>query len=132
MKYANYFGIAAALLLIAACFLPWAYYPDLDKTFSGFYSQDNMYGRPGKFFVALAFICVLLFIVPRIWAKRFNLLATVVVIAYAVKTFVLFSSCYRGICPEKKTGLFLMMAASVIMLICALLPDLRVDRRDAG
>jgi hypothetical protein len=37
MKYSQWTGIVAALLLIAACFMPWAYFPDLGKNFTGFF-----------------------------------------------------------------------------------------------
>jgi len=48
MKYSQWIGVIAALLLIGACFMPWAYFPDLDKEFTGFFSQGNIYGKPGK------------------------------------------------------------------------------------
>jgi hypothetical protein len=126
MKYSGWLGFVAVLLLICSCFLPWAYYPDIDKTFTGFFSESNAYGKPGKVFVFLGVISGILFLVPRIWAKRFNLLVTVLMFAYGIKTWILFTSCYHGICPEKKTGIFLIIAASLIILIAAILPDLKL------
>ena len=54
MKYSQYIGVAAAIILVGACFLPWAFYPDLNKDFTGFFSEQNNYGRPGKLFSILA------------------------------------------------------------------------------
>jgi hypothetical protein len=127
MKYSGFIGVIGCFVLVGACFLPWAYYPDLGRTFSGFYSQNNIYGRPGRFFLVIAIVSVLLFLIPRIWAKRFNLLVAVIIVAYSIKTFVLYTACYRGMCPEKKPGLFLMLAGSLIILCCALLPDLKIQ-----
>ncbi len=53
MKYAPYTGMAAALLLILCCFFPLAYFPDLQENFTGFYSRQNAYGKPG---IALMFL----------------------------------------------------------------------------
>jgi len=126
MKYSSWLGFLAVLLLIGSCFLPWAYYPDIDKTFTGFFSESNAYGKPGKALVFLGAISAILFLLPRIWAKRFNLLVSVLIFAYSIKTWILFTSCYRGICPEKKAGIFLVVAASLIIIISAVLPDLRL------
>jgi len=129
MKYSNYIGIAAALILIIACFLPWAYYPEIDKTFTGFYSEQNHYGKPGKTFIFFAVLAIFLFIMPRIWAKRFNLVVAVLTVAYSIKTYYLYASCYRGICPDKKFGLFVVMGAALILLLAALLPDMKQSEK---
>jgi amino acid permease len=126
MKYSNWIGIVAALLLIAACFFPWTYYPDLNKTFSGFFSEGNKYGRPGKVFIFFAIIAIVLFVTPRIWAKRLNMLITVLALAFAIRSFVLFTSCYQGICPEKRAGIFIVLIAPFIMLLASVLPDLKL------
>jgi hypothetical protein len=124
MRYSQWIGIAAVLLLIGVCYLPWAYYPDLQKEFTGFFSEGNAYGRPGKVFLVLGIVQILLFLIPRIWAKRVNLLVSAVTIAFAFKSFILYTACYRGICPEKRAGVFLMLAAPVVILVAALLVDL--------
>ena len=121
-----FLGITAAIALLIACFIPWAYYPDLDKTFNGFFSEGNAYGKPGKVFIFLAVVSIALFIIPKIWAKRFNMLVVALTIAYAVKSYVLFTACYRGICPDKKFGIFLILISSVIMMIAAVTPDLKL------
>jgi hypothetical protein len=105
LKYAAVTGIAAALLLIVFCFLPWAYYPDLRENFTGFYSSHNYYGRPGRAFSFLAILSIVLFLIPKIWARWTNQLVGVILLSYAIKTYVLFSSCYNTICPEVKFAL---------------------------
>ena len=133
MKYSQWIGIAAALLLVAACFLPWAYFPDLGKSFTGFFSEQNRYGRPGKVFIFLSSVMILLFLVPRVWAKRSNIFVTAVTLTWGIKSYILYTSCYRGICPEKRAGIFLVLAATVIVLAAALLADLPIrqdERRD--
>jgi hypothetical protein len=126
MKYSQWIGVAASLLLIIACFLPWAYFPDIQKDFTGFFSERNAYGRPGTIFVFLGLLSILFFLVPRVWAKRANLLVGAFIIAFSIKSWLLFSACYRGICPEKRPGLFLLMAASFVMLVAVILPDIKI------
>ena len=131
MKYSQWIGVAAALLLIGACFMPWAYFSDLDKEFTGFFSQGNIYGKPGKVIVFFCGIEIILFLIPKIWAKRANILVAAMEIAFSVKAFLLYSACYHGICPERRVGLWLVLAMSIVVIIMALLPDLPV-KEDKG
>ncbi|HEX4850598.1 MAG TPA: hypothetical protein VFV08_07325, partial [Puia sp.] len=117
-------------LLIIACFLPWAYYPDIDKTFTGFFSQDNQYGRPGRAFVTLAIIYIVLVFLPKVWAKRFNQFLGVLIFAYAIKNYMVFVSCYRGICPEKKPGIFLILLAATLLLLAAVFTDMKLKNKN--
>ena len=126
MKYSQWIGILAATTLIASCFLPWAWYPDLNENFTGFYTHENNYGKPGKIFVFLSAIAVVLFLVPRVWAKRTNIFLCALILAYALKSFILFGSCYAGICPEKKLGLWLMLISCVLLMVMAFFPGYKL------
>ena len=128
MKYSSIVGILACFLLILSCFLSWTFHPDLQKYFTGFYSEQNIYGKPGKLFVIFAAISIFLFAMPRVWAKRTNWLIATLTVAYAVKTYFLFTSCYSGICPVKQIGIYLMMLAVAVIFIAALLPDLKLKQ----
>lgn len=135
VKYLHWIGLAACLTLIISCFLPWAYYADpqivheAGRTFTGFYSFHNQYGKPGKFLVmlgALTFICMLL---PKIWAKRTNLFICALLVAYAVSKFIKFGSCYNNYCPQKLFGLYLMLACTVIMLLASIFPNVTLSEK---
>lgn len=126
MKYSQWIGIAAAVVLVVACFLPWTFHPDLNKNFTGFFSENNNYGKPGKVFTVFAVVATIFFLIPRIWAKRWNLLIGALTVAFAIKSFIVFSGCYNGICPTKLVGLWIMLVAAVVVLIMALLPDMKV------
>ncbi|HLY69818.1 MAG TPA: hypothetical protein VKR53_08810 [Puia sp.] len=126
MKYSMLVGILAAALLIISCFIPWTYYPDIDKTFTGFFSQANAYGKPGKAIIFFSILSIILFIIPTIWAKRLNVLITAITIAYCIRSYALFTGCAGGVCPEKKIGIFSIIVFSTLMIIAALLPDLKL------
>lgn len=128
MKYSQWIGIAASLILVAACFLPWTYHPDLHKNFTGFFSENNVYGKPGRVFIFFAIVAIIFFITPRVWAKRWNFLVTGIATAFAIRSFIMFSGCYRGICPEKLAGLWIMLIAAIVMLVMAILPDIKLKK----
>ncbi len=126
MKYSQWIGILASIVLIAACFMPWTLYPDLNKEFTGFYSEGNAYGKPGKVFIVFAVVSIACFLIPKIWAKRGNFFIVAITAAYAIKSFIVFTACYKGICPEKRAGIWIMLGSTIVMLVMALLvPDLK-------
>jgi hypothetical protein len=126
LKYASHVGIAAALFLIFCCFIPWAYYPDLNQNFTGFYSEQNQYGKPGKTFIFLSVVSIFFFLIQRIWARRANQVVSVFIFAYALKTYFIYSACYLGICPSIKIGLVGMLVFSLIILICSLVSETKL------
>ena len=127
MKYSKWIGITACIVLIIACFLPWTYHADINKTFTGFFSEQNMYGRPGKFLVFFALASAVLIWLPKVWAKRLHLFLAALTMGYAIKTYILFISCYNAYCPDKKIGIYLMMGCCVVILVVAIFPDMRLN-----
>lgn len=126
MKYSNFIGIAALVVLVISCFLPWTFHPDLNKTFTGFFSENNLYGKPGKVLIFFSIVASLCFVIPKVWAKRINFFVCAVLLAYAIRNFIIFSGCYRGICPEKKMGLWMMVLSACLALVMAVIPDMKV------
>jgi hypothetical protein len=130
MKYYKLTGFLACLLLAISCFLPWAYYPDLHKSFTGFFSEQNMYGRPGKVFIFFAISSLALIFINKIWAKRTLIFFAALNIGYLLKTYVIFTSCYNTYCPQKQYGLYLLILSSVVLMIVSFLPDLKLLKAD--
>ncbi|MEO8569805.1 MAG: hypothetical protein ABI419_11730 [Ginsengibacter sp.] len=131
MKYYKIIGLLACALLIVSCFLPWAYYADLNKTFNGFFSEGNNYGKPGKFFVFFAVVSTALIYLNKIWAKRLHLFLSALNIGYLIKTYVLFTSCYNTYCPEKRAGIYLLIISSVLIMIISISPDLKIENEES-
>ena len=124
--YSKWIAVFASVMLVVACFLPWAYYPDIDKVFTGFFSESNLYGKPGKWLTVMAVISLLCQFLPNIFYKRANLLLMALNVAYAIKSYIVFASCYHGYCPEKKIGIYLMLIASILLMVAAVFPSGRV------
>jgi hypothetical protein len=126
MKYYKIIGTVSALLLVISCFLPWAYYADIDKHFTGFYTYQNMYGKPAKAFIFLAVLSLALIFINKIWAKRTLLFVSAVNLAYLIKTYVLFTSCYSGLCPQKEYGIYLLMISVLCLVVSSVFPDIKL------
>jgi hypothetical protein len=132
-KILSWIGMVACVALIISCFLPWTFYADsnianeAERTFTGFFSYQYKYGRPGKFFVLFAIVILILMILPKVWAKRTNLFLSAFTLAYAIKSYILFTSCYNAYCPEKRAGIFIMLFSTVIILIACVFPNMKIN-----
>ncbi len=126
MKYSKWIGVAACLILIAACFTPWTYHSDINKTFTGFFSENNAYGKPGKFLTFFAITSAILILLKKIWAKRIHLFLAALFTGYAIKSYILYASCYNAYCPEKKYGIYLMIISCLIILIVSIFPEMKL------
>lgn len=132
MKNYKLIGWLACVLLIISCFMPWAYYADLNTNFTGFFSQHNIYGKPGVFFVFIAVTSAILISLDKIWAKRTHIFLCAINIGYLIKTYILFTSCYNAYCPEKKSGLFLLILSCILLLIVSVFPDVKIADKDVA
>jgi hypothetical protein len=128
MKYSHWIGIAAAIILVLSGFLPWTYHPDIDKTFTGFFSENRAYGKPGNVFVFMCAITIAFFAIQRIWAKRWNVFLCAIVLSYALRCYIVYTGCYRGTCPDKKVGIWVMLLSAILMMVMALFPDMKVKQ----
>jgi hypothetical protein len=117
MRWQSWLGIAACLLLIISCSLNWAWYPDIEKYFTGFYSQENYYGKPGILLSSIAIIGIVLHTFKKNWAYRLNLVFSAIGMAYGVTKFLVYSSGYDGYVPEKQWGIYLMLISAGIHLV---------------
>ena len=130
MKFYKIIGFAAAAIMIISCFIPWTYYADIGKSFNGFFSEKNMYGKPGKVFIFLAVISAALILINRIWAKRVLLFVAAINISYLIKSYVLFTTCYSALCPVKQYGLYLLMAGTTMLMIVSIFPDMKIQNEE--
>ena len=118
--------MATCLVLIAICFMPWTYHADVQKSFTGFFSEKDAYGKPGKFIIFFCVASFALILAQKVWAQRVLLFVTGTLLAYSIKTYILYTSCYNAYCPEKKAGIFLLLACSVIIFGASLFSDVKV------
>lgn len=124
MKYSQRIGILATVVIMAACFFPWSIIESKQISISGFHTEGTTFGRPGLLHMFFCVVMLVMFAVPTIWAKRTNVFIAALNLAWAFRNYLLVSACLMGECPEKKTGLFLLIGFSAVTQLMALLPKL--------
>ena len=131
MRYMKWIGLFAVVLLIVSCFIPWVTIPSKNIVVSGVESTGTNFGKPGYTHFVLSFFFIIFHFIPRLWAKRSNLLVVALNIAWAVRNYFLITACQMGDCPEKKSGIYLILFASLLMMAAALFPDMKLpeDRK---
>ncbi len=97
--------------LFGICFMPWAHYSDIQSTFTGFYTYENIYGKPALLLLITTCLNGTLLFSSTLTARYVSLGSGSIFFAYGIRTFYLYSSCHNGICPSVKIGLWLMMIA---------------------
>jgi hypothetical protein len=127
MKHSQLIGIIAVLALIGICFMPWTFIASKNIIVTGFSAEGTSFGKPGYLNVILSSVCLILFIIPKIWAKRTNVFIAAINLAWAFRNYLLLSSCLLGECPEKKAGLYLLLLAAIVIQAMALLPKINVE-----
>lgn len=126
MRYMKWIGLLAVIFLVVSCFLPWVIIASKGIIVSGVDSTGTNFGKPGYVHFIFGFFFIFFHFIPKLWAKRINLLIVALNIAWAVRNYLIISMCREGDCPEKRIGLWLVLAASVLMLIAALFPDIQL------
>lgn len=130
MRYSNYIGILAGALLLLVAFLPWIYIPSIETAVTGYgAATKTVFGKPALMHAYLMPLTVLLFLLPRVWAKRLNPLLSAVHVAWAIRNLLLLSTCRYGECPERLIWLYVYFALALAMLAMALLPEMKVGEK---
>lgn len=122
----KWIGLLAVILLVVSCFLPWVIITSQNIIVTGVDSTGTNFGKPGYAHFVLGFFFIIFHLILKLWAKRINLLIVALNLGWAVRNYFIISMCREGECPEKQTGLWLVLTASVLMLIAALLPDIQL------
>lgn len=126
MKYSQWIGFVAMILVAVSCYLPWLSIPAINTTVTGMDGTGTNFGKPAKLHLIFCVITGILFLIPKVWAKRINWIFCGMNVAWAIRNFLLYARCEMGSCPERKIGLYLLLISSIIMLVAALFPDLKV------
>lgn len=126
MRWMKWAGLAAAIVLIVSCFSTWVTIPSKSIVISGVDATGTSFGKPGYFNLLMTLFFIVCTLLPKIWAKRINLLFTGMNLAWAIRNYFVISACQGGECPEKHAGLFLVLVASLLMLASSLFPDIEL------
>jgi hypothetical protein len=126
MKYSKWIGLFAVLLLVFASFQPWVYIAAQQLTITGMNTTGTNFGKPALVNIIISALAAICFLVRPVMAKRANVFICTLNIAWAVRNYIILSICRAGECPEKKISLYLVLVASIVMLIASLFPDVTI------
>ena len=130
MKYSNYIGAALVIVLIIACNMDWVQIDGGRLTVSGLHTTGSNFGKPGLMNIVTGSIAGILFLTPFIWAKRTNLFFCAFNLAWAIRNYILITMCREGDCPEKQTGIYLLMISSALMLLISFIPEIKINKEE--
>jgi hypothetical protein len=125
MNSTKWIAIAVAAAVVVSCNFPWVHIPGRDMVIGGFQADINDYGKPG---VLHAFFCgfyILFLLLHKMWSVRTAFFIGTFNIAWALRNFVLLTSCGGGECPEKLPALYVILVGSFLMTILVLLIPIR-------
>ncbi len=125
-------GALACVALIITCFIPWVHYNSVNLTFNGVnvipFDTGNYYGKAGYPIITLTVVIFLLMFVNRIWAKRLNLFLNALLIAYTIRTYIIFTSALFINEVDKKAGIYLVLILPVIMMVGCLSAEVKAKK----
>jgi hypothetical protein len=126
MKYSNWIGILSVIVLIYASFQPWVFIDSQNLTLTGMNTAGTTFGKPALVNLVLSAVAAMLFLLPYVFAKRANLFFCALNLAWAIRNFILLSICHAGECAEKKTGIYIYVAAAIMIMLMGLFPDVKL------
>ncbi len=122
MKFSKWVGALFAVLVIGSCFLPWVYIETIHKNITGFDATGTNFGKPGLMNCIVSIAALVLFLIPKISARRANIFVCAFNLAWTIRNFIIIPACLAGDCPEKKVGIYCILLASILMLLTSLFP----------
>ncbi len=130
-KLLHYFSLIICIILIAVCFMPWVHYNSINETFNGFnvkkFATGVYYGRAGLIITYFVFAIITLTILPFIAAKRANMFVCALLVAYTLRTYVIFTgSIFEGE-VVKLAGIYLIVLLSFVLVVCSVFPYLKEE-----
>ncbi len=128
-KLLHYFACITSLALIFVCFIPWVHYNSINETFNGYnvkkFASGVYYGRAGLVITIFVIVSLVLMQLPFIAAKRANMFVCAMLVAYTIRTYVIFTGSLFNGEVTKLAGIYLIVLLSVILVVCSIFPYLK-------
>lgn len=130
MRFLKWMGVLAAIVLIITCFMTWVVVHSRNIVVTGIDTTGTNFGKPAYFHFICIFIFLLFTFTGKLWSARANLIVGALNLAWAIRNFFIITMCRSGECPEKKIAIYLVVFTSVVIMVAALFPDIRLNSRD--
>ncbi len=113
----RWFAIGAAIVLMVACFFPWVIIESKNIVVSGVEAEGTSFGKPGYMHLLMALLTIALLLFRNMITLRISIFLTAFNAAWSIRNYIVISSCYGGICPEKQLALYIVVVASFLLLV---------------
>jgi hypothetical protein len=131
MKHSQTIGILLCIALLYCTTQPLVIIESQHLVITGWKAVGTNFGQPGKFFAYFGGLSLVLFALPFIWAKRFNMALAAMLIAWSFRNFMVLSACQMGARSEKQWPLYACIIISFGILIMTFLPKIKIPKSDA-
>ncbi len=129
MKYSQTIGIIATLALLVVCYLPWVTIESHQLVITGMNAKGTDFGTPARMNIYFTVIMLLLFVLPKVWAKRTNVFIGALNFSWSFRNFIVLSTCAMGECPVKKPGIYALLLLSFIMMLVTFFPKIELEKK---
>jgi hypothetical protein len=123
MKYSAHIGILFCGILVLTAYFPWIYIDSLQVYVSGVGANiKTVFGKPVLMNFYLLPIIIMFFLIPKLWAKKLNPFLGAINFAWALRNFLLLSTCRNGECPQQQVALYFYFLSAIVILVMTVLP----------
>jgi hypothetical protein len=129
MKYSQTIGIILTLVLLFLTTQPLVIIESRHWLITGWKVADTNFGQPGKFMMYIGIMNIILFALPILNAKRFNMAFAILNFSWTIRNFLVLSACSMGECPQKQWPLYACIVVSFAVLIMTFLPKMELIKK---
>jgi hypothetical protein len=128
MRLRKWLAILSTALLIGSLYFPWVTIESKNIVISGMNATGTNFGKPGLLNLVLAIAFLLLLLINRNWSKVAAFFVSALNIAWAVRNYVVVSTCSGGICPVKHTALYVLLISAILISVFTLLMEVSFQK----
>jgi hypothetical protein len=129
MKYSQTIGIVLTLILLFLTTQPLVIIESRHWLITGWKVAGTNFGQPGKFMMYMGIMNIILFALPILNAKRFNMAFAILNFSWTIRNFLVLSACSMGECPQKQWPLYACIVVSFAVLIMTFLPKMELIKK---
>jgi hypothetical protein len=117
------FLLATTVALIVSVFFPWTLIQTKQLVIGGVNAAGTTYGKPGLLSLIFALLTILFSFVPRVWAHRICIFCSTLNSGWALRNFLLLSTCQGGECPQRQPLFYVYLISSLLLLVAVLVQE---------
>lgn len=126
MRARNVFLLIVAAVVIASTFFPWVIIESKNIVVSGMQADGTTYGKPGVLSLFLTAMIFVFSFMSRVWAHRICIFSAALNVGWALRNFLLLSTCQGGECPQRQVAFYVYLISSILLLVAVLMQDMKL------